>query len=138
MAPMMAMVEASKATGIARLKLARLDLSNPGPAAKAPESATSKPVPLTKSRWKGKKPLMIGTKRTPPPTPPSTATIPIRKVTSNKINGQIHQGGGRALLSLSLGCHQGKGLEKQHDQQKPVAETVELLTDETIHHDLYC
>ncbi|MEC8479376.1 MAG: hypothetical protein VXZ12_12630, partial [SAR324 cluster bacterium] len=85
----------------------------------------------------GKKPLMIGTKRTPPPTPPSTATIPIRKVTSNKINGQIHQGE-RAFLSLSRGFYQGKGLEKQHNQQKPVAETVELLTDETIHHDLYC
>jgi hypothetical protein len=120
MAPTMAMVEAIKATGIARRKLARLDLSNPGPAAKAPESATSNSVPLTKSRWNGKKLLMIGTKRTPPPTPPSTATIPIRKVTSNKINGQIHQGG-KAFLSLSFGCHQGKGLEKQPDQQKPVA-----------------
>ena len=94
MGPTMAMGEAIKATGIARRKLARLDLSNPGPAAKAPESSKSKPVPLTKSRWNGKKSLMIGTKRTPPPTPQSTATIPIRKVTSNKINGQIHQGEG--------------------------------------------
>ena len=54
MAPTMAMVEAIKATGIAWRKLARLDLSNPGPAAKAPESATSNPVPLTKSRLEGK------------------------------------------------------------------------------------
>jgi hypothetical protein len=53
MAPTMAMVEAIKATGIARRKLARLDLSNPGPAAKAPESATSKPNPPYKIQVEG-------------------------------------------------------------------------------------
>jgi len=37
---------------------------------------------------------MIGTKRTPPPTPPNTATMPSKKVTINNTNGHIHQGVG--------------------------------------------
>jgi len=85
------MVEAIRATGIASRRLAIFIFSSPGPAARAPERATSNPVPRTKSRWKGKKPLIIGTYRTPPPTPPSTATIPITKVTTSKTTGQTHQ-----------------------------------------------
>jgi hypothetical protein len=34
----------------------------------------------------------MGTKRTPPPTPPRTATIPIRNVTMKRIKGHAHQG----------------------------------------------
>jgi len=65
-------------------------LSNLGLAASAPASAMSSPAPLTKSKWKGKKPLTIGTNRTPPPTPPRTPTIPIKKLTINSDSGQTH------------------------------------------------
>ncbi|HUO78435.1 MAG TPA: hypothetical protein VMU21_12755, partial [Thermodesulfovibrionales bacterium] len=34
----------------------------------------------------------MGTKRTPPPTPPKTATMPRRNVTTNNTSGQTHQG----------------------------------------------
>jgi hypothetical protein len=34
----------------------------------------------------------MGTKSTPPPTPPSTARMPRMKVTINRASGQIHQG----------------------------------------------
>ena len=61
MAPKMAQVEAMRATGMANLRLARFIRRNPGPAARAPLRATSRPAPRTKSRWKGKKPLTMGT-----------------------------------------------------------------------------
>jgi hypothetical protein len=35
---------------------------------------------------------MIGTKSTPPPTPPRTAAIPRKKVTTKRIKGHAHQG----------------------------------------------
>jgi len=44
------MVEAIKATGMANRRLARLAFKRPGPAARAPDRATSRPAPLTKSR----------------------------------------------------------------------------------------
>jgi hypothetical protein len=91
-APTMALDEAIRAKGIASLRSASPRLKSPGPAANAPVKATKSPAPLTKSRLKGKKPPTIGTNRTPPPTPPNTATIPKIKLNTNKINGQAHQG----------------------------------------------
>jgi hypothetical protein len=41
--------------------------------------------------WKGKKPLTIGTKSTPPPTPPNAARIPMTNVRANKTRGHTHQ-----------------------------------------------
>ena len=60
---------------------------------------------------------MIGTKSTPPPTPPSTATIPIRKVTTSNTSGQTHQ----ATASLRGADHglvagEGHGGGKQNEQ----------------------
>ena len=49
-APMIAQVEAIRATGMVNLRLARLAFNNPGPAANAPERATNSPAPRTKSR----------------------------------------------------------------------------------------
>jgi hypothetical protein len=83
-------IEAINARGITSLKSAIPVLSNLGLAASAPASAISRPAPLTKSKWKGKKPLTIGTNRTPPPTPPRTPTIPIKKLTIKRDNGQTH------------------------------------------------
>jgi hypothetical protein len=62
------------------------------PAANAPARATRRPAPLTKSKLKGKNPPIIGTKRTPPPTPPRTATMPSIKVTIKSTRGHIHHG----------------------------------------------
>ncbi len=50
MAPTIAQVEAIRATGMARRRLARLVFSSPGPAASAPLNATRRPQPRTKSR----------------------------------------------------------------------------------------
>jgi hypothetical protein len=86
----MADVEVIKATGMVNLRFAMPFLKSSGPADRAPESATKSPAHLTKSRWKGKNPLMIGTNSTPPPTPPNTATIPIRKAVTNSNRGQTH------------------------------------------------
>ena len=41
-------------------------------------SATSRPAPRTKSRWKGKNPPTMGTNSVPPPMPAGTATMPSR------------------------------------------------------------
>lgn len=41
---------------------------------------------------KRKKPPTIGTNRTPPPTPPSTARMPSMNVTMNRARGHIHHG----------------------------------------------
>src|SRR5512139_1942350 len=91
-APKIELVEAISAIGIARRRSAIPLRSRPGPAASAPASATSRPAPRTKSRLNGKKPLTIGTKSTPPPTPPRTATMPITKQTTNSASGQTCQG----------------------------------------------
>src|SRR5208282_1610480 len=80
------------ATGIDSRKSAMPFFNKPGPAARAPDKATRRPAPLKKSRWNGKKPEMIGTKSTPPPTPPNTATMPIRNVTINNDKGHTHHG----------------------------------------------
>src|SRR5512134_1290959 len=91
-APKIELVEAIRAIGIARRRSAIPLRSRPGPAASAPASATRRPAPRTKSRLNGKKPLTIGTKSTPPPTPPSTATMPITKQTPKSASGQTCQG----------------------------------------------
>ena len=44
-----AIVEAIRASGMAKRRLAKLDFKSSGPAASAPQRATNKPVPLTKS-----------------------------------------------------------------------------------------
>ena len=90
-APAMELAEATSASGNARRKSASPARSRPGPAASALASATSRPAPRTKSMWKGKKPLTIGTNSTPPPTPAGTATMPRMKHTRNSASGQIHQ-----------------------------------------------
>ena len=81
----------NEGNGMASLRLARFILRKPGPAAKAPASATNKPAPRTKSKWEGKNPLTMGTKRTAPPTPPSAARIPMKKVMTSNPSGQTHQ-----------------------------------------------
>jgi hypothetical protein len=65
-------------------------LKRPGPAARAPDNATSKPVALTKSIPNGKKLPTMGVNKTPPPTPANTATTPITNVTKRSINGHAH------------------------------------------------
>ena len=92
MAPTMEQAEAMRATGRARRRLAKLRRSRPGPAARAPARATSRPAPRTKSRWKGKKPETSGTKSTPPPTPAITAMMPRMKQKKSSATGQNHHG----------------------------------------------
>src|SRR5688572_20866834 len=89
-APAMELVEATRASGNARRRLASPPSSSFGPAASAPDSATSSPAPRTKSMWKGKNPATMGTKSTPPPTPAGTAMIPSRKQAKKSASGQTH------------------------------------------------
>src|SRR5215212_8166505 len=89
---MIAVIEPTSPSGMASLRLASPARSVPGPAASAPERARRRPAPRTKSTWKGKKPPTMGTKRTPPPMPPTTATMPSRNDVAKSSIGQPHHG----------------------------------------------
>ena len=91
-APPIELAEASTASGKASRRLASPPRISIGAAASALASATSRPAPRTKSRWKGKKPPMIGTNSVPPPMPAGTATMPIRKQATNSAAGHTHHG----------------------------------------------
>ncbi len=104
-APAIELAEASSASGSARRRSASPIRSRLGPAASALASATSRPAPRTKSRWKGKKPPTMGTNSTPPPTPAGTATMPSRKQTTNSASGQTHQ----ATVSTAAGVAPNAG-----------------------------
>src|SRR3990167_7068142 len=90
-APAIELMDASNASGSARRRRDSPPRNSMGPAASALASATSKPAPRTKSRWKGKKPPMMGTNKVPPPMPAGTATMPMKKQVMNKASGQNHQ-----------------------------------------------
>lgn len=122
-APKMEEIDAINAIGITRRKSARLVLRSLGLAASAPAKAISKPAPLTKSRWKGKKPLTIGTNKTPPPTPPRTPTMPIKKLTTNSANGHTHQ-----LLSTANELLSAKTSLPINDKQSKTDKCV-MLSD---------
>jgi len=67
----------------------------------------------------GKNPLIMGTNRTPPPTPPNTATTPMANVTTKSNSGQIHQD-----LALDSGvaakaCEATKRNSNIHTQIEP-------------------
>src|SRR5688572_14068001 len=89
-APAMELVDATSASGSASRRFASPPSSRRGPAASAPDSATIRPAPRTKSMWNGKKPATMGTKSTPPPTPAGTAMIPSRKQAKKSASGQAH------------------------------------------------
>src|SRR5712664_203435 len=91
-APASEAIEPASASGKTSRRFAIPVRNSTGPAANVPESANSSPTPRTKSRWKGKKLPTMGTNSTPPPTPASTATMPMMKLTANSAIGQIHHG----------------------------------------------
>src|SRR5688500_14655860 len=89
----MEVIEPARASGSPSRRLARPLRRSAGPADSAPESASRRPAPRTKSRWNGKKLPTIGTNSTPPPTPASTAKMPMTKLTANSASGHSHHGG---------------------------------------------
>ena len=97
-APANEAIEPTSASGTTSRRLAMPARRSGGPAESVPASANIRPAPRTKSRWNGNRLPTIGTNSTPPPTPASTATMPIAKLTANSAIGQTHHGTATASI----------------------------------------
>ncbi len=117
-APAIEVTEPTSASGIASRRLARPLRRSAGPAESAPESASSRPALRTKSRWNGKNPATTGTNSTPPPTPASTATTPMAKLTAKSASGQIHQATLDAVGGRSGPASAGTAMRKATRQRR--------------------
>src|SRR5207244_4281278 len=106
------------ASGSTSRRLAMPARSSGGPAASVPASANISPAPRTKSRWNGKRLPTIGTNSTPPPTPASTATMPIAKLTANSAIGQTHHG--TAQGERGIACLPGREREFRQGVERAV------------------